>query len=104
MVKGMRQQKLAVDTGYWPLWRYDPRHAGPGEHPLHLDSGRAKLPLTEFTANEARFSMLRRSRPEEAERLGVLAQHDVDERRLVYEQLAEIEHEHEDPATNEEAE
>ena len=42
MVKGMRQQKLAVDTGYWPLWRYDPRHAGPGEHPLHLDSGRAE--------------------------------------------------------------
>jgi len=105
MVKGMRQQKLAVDTGYWPLWRYDPRHAGPGEHPFHLDSGRAKLPLTEFTANEARFSMLRRSRPEEAERLGALAQHDVDERRLVYEQMAEIEHEPDepdDPATNEE--
>jgi len=101
MEKGMRQQKLAVDTGYWPLWRYDPRHAGPGQHPLRLDSSRAKLPLTEFTANEARFSMLRRSRPEEAERLGVLAQHDIDERRLVYEQLAEIEHEPDDPATKE---
>jgi len=97
MVKGMRQQKLAVDTGYWPLWRYDPGHAGPGEHPFQLDSRKAKLPLTDFTANEARFSMLRRSRPEEAERLGVLAQHDVDERQLVYEQLAEIEHEHDEP-------
>ena len=42
MVKGMRQQKLAVDTGYWPLWRYDPRNAGPGEHPFHLDSGAAE--------------------------------------------------------------
>ena len=93
MEQGMRQQKLAVDTGYWPLWRYDPRQAGAGEHPFQLDSRRAKLPLTEFTANEARFSMLRRSRPEEAERLGALAQHDVDERRLVYEQMAEIEHE-----------
>ena len=41
--------------------------------------------------------MLRRSRPEEAERLGILAQHDVDERRLVYEQLAEIEHEPDEP-------
>ncbi len=101
MEKGMRQQKLAVDTGYWPLWRYDPRRAGPGEHPFQLDSRRAKLPLTEFTANEARFSMLRRSRPEEAERLGALAQHDVDERRLVYEQLAEIEHEPDDPPTKE---
>jgi pyruvate-ferredoxin/flavodoxin oxidoreductase len=101
MAKGMRQQKLAVDTGYWPLWRYDPRRAGPGEHPFQLDSRRAKLPLTEFTANEARFSMLRRSRPAEAERLGALAQHDVDERRLVYEQLAEIEHEPDDQPTKE---
>ena len=104
MVKGMRQQKLAVDTGYWPLWRYDPGNAGPGEHPFQLDSRRAKLPLTEFTANEARFSMLRRSRPEEAERLGALAQHDVDERRLVYEQLAEIEHEPDDARDEEERE
>ena len=101
MQKGMRQQKLAVDTGYWPLWRYDPRRAGPGDHPFQLDSRRAKLPLTEFTANEARFSMLRRSRPAEAERLGMLAQHDVDERRLVYEQLAEIEHEPDDQPTKE---
>ena len=43
--------------------------------------------------------MLRRSRPEEAERLGVLAQHDVDERRLVYEQLAEVEHEPDEPVS-----
>ena len=93
MEKGMRQQKLAVDSGYWPLWRYDPRHAAAGEHPLRLDSGAPKIPLSAFTANEARFSMLARSRPAEAERLGALAQHDVDERRLVYEQLAEVEHE-----------
>ncbi len=93
MEKGMRQQKLAVDSGYWPLWRYDPRHAEAGEHPLRLDSGAPKLPLSAFTANEARFSMLARSRPAEAERLGALAQHDVDERRLVYEQLAQVEHE-----------
>ncbi|MGZ8716369.1 MAG: pyruvate:ferredoxin (flavodoxin) oxidoreductase, partial [Gaiellaceae bacterium] len=93
MEKGMRQQKLAVDSGYWPLWRYDPRHAEAGEHPLRLDSGAPKLPLSAFTANEARFSMLARSRPAEAERLGALAQHDVDKRRLVYEQLAQVEHE-----------
>jgi pyruvate-ferredoxin/flavodoxin oxidoreductase len=94
MEKGMRQQKLAVDSGYWPLWRYDPRHANAGEHPMRLDSSAPKVPLSAFTANEARFSMLARSRPAEAERLGALAQHDVDERRLVYEQLAEVEHEH----------
>jgi hypothetical protein len=50
-------------------------------------------------ATEARFSMLRRSRPEEAERLGALAQHDVDERRLVYEQMEEIAHERDEAET-----
>ncbi len=103
MSNGMRQQKLAVDSGYWPLWRYDPRHAGKGDHPFHLDSSAPKVPLTAFTSNEARFSMLARSRPAEAERLGALAQHDVDERRLVYEQLASVEHEPEEAAPTEEA-
>jgi pyruvate-ferredoxin/flavodoxin oxidoreductase len=94
MSQGMQQQKRAVDTGYWPLWRYDPRQAGGGKHPFHLDSKKPKLPLEEFTSREARFAMLARSRPEEAERLAALARDDVAERRLVYEQLAEVEHEH----------
>jgi pyruvate-ferredoxin/flavodoxin oxidoreductase len=93
MKKGMEQQKLAVDTGYWPLYRYDPRHAHAGEHPFHLDSRRPKLPLSEFMAREARFAMLARAHPKEAAELAELAQHDVDERWHVYEQVAEIEHE-----------
>jgi pyruvate-ferredoxin/flavodoxin oxidoreductase len=93
MRKGMEQQKLAVDTGYWPLYRYDPRHAHAGEHPFHLDSRRPKLPLSEFMAREARFAMLARAHPKEAAELAELAQHDVDERWHVYEQVAEIEHE-----------
>ena len=93
MAEGMRQQKLAVDSGYWPLWRYDPRHAGAGEHPFTLDSRAPKVPVADFMQREARFAMLRRTRPEEYERLGMEAQRDVDERRLVYEQLAEVEHE-----------
>jgi pyruvate-ferredoxin/flavodoxin oxidoreductase len=101
MKKGMEQQKLAVDTGYWPLYRYDPRHASAGEHPFHLDSRAPKLPLSEFMSREARFAMLGRSQPETAAELAALAQHDVDERRHVYEQLAEIEHE---PAAEEAAE
>ncbi|HUF01191.1 MAG TPA: pyruvate:ferredoxin (flavodoxin) oxidoreductase [Gaiellaceae bacterium] len=95
MKTGMRQQKLAVDTGYWPLYRYDPRHAAAGEHPFRLDSRAPKLPLSDFTSREARFAMLARSRPQEAAELGKLAQNDVDERWHVYEQLAEIEHERE---------
>jgi pyruvate-ferredoxin/flavodoxin oxidoreductase len=102
MGRGMQQQKLAVDTGYWPLWRYDPRHAGPGEHPFHLDSRRPKLPLTAFTEREARFAMLARARPDDAARLGALAQHDVDERWHVYEQLARVEHEPEEEQEQEE--
>jgi pyruvate-ferredoxin/flavodoxin oxidoreductase len=94
IAKGMQQQQLAVDTGYWPLYRYDPRHVGAGEHPLRLDSRRPKLPLTAFTEREARFTMLKRSKPEEAGRFEVQMQRDIDERRLVYEQLAEVEHEH----------
>jgi pyruvate-ferredoxin/flavodoxin oxidoreductase len=93
MAKGMEQQKRAVDSGYWPLWRYDPRNAGPGQHPFHLDARAPKIPLSEFTDRETRFAVLQRSRPQEAERLHELAQHDVEERRLVYEQLAEVEHE-----------
>jgi len=96
MAKGMAQQKNAVDTGYWPLYRFDPRHEGPGEHPFHLDSRAPKLPLSAFTENEARFAMLARTRPEEAARLADLAQHDVDERWHVYEQLARVEHEPEE--------
>ena len=93
MAKGMEQHKLAVETGYWPLYRYDPRHASAGEHPFRLDSRAPKLPLSEFTSHEARFAMLGRSRPAEAAELAELAQHDVDERWHVYEQMAEIEHE-----------
>ena len=102
MKQGMEQHKLAVDTGYWPLYRYDPRHAQAGEHPFKLDSRAPKLPVSEFMSREARFAMLQRARPDEAAELGALAQHDVDERWHVYEQLAEIEHEPGEPEAAEE--
>ncbi len=103
MAEGMRQQKLAVDSGYWPLWRYDPQHAGAGDHPFHLDSRAPKLPVAEFMQREARFAMLQRTKPDEFERLGAAAQHDVDERRLVYEQLARVEHEQTEDTEEKEA-
>lgn len=97
MAKGMQQQKLAVDTGYWPLYRYDPRHAHAGEHPFRLDSRAPKAPLSDFTSKEPPCAMLGPIEPDEAARLAKLAQHDVDERWLVHEQLAEVEHEHAPP-------
>lgn len=60
--------------------------------PFHLDSRRPKLPLSVFTEKEARFAMLARAKPEEAARLAALAQEDVDRRRHVYEQMAQVDH------------
>jgi pyruvate-ferredoxin/flavodoxin oxidoreductase len=91
MSTSMTHQREAVTSGYWPLYRYDPRRSVAGEHPLKLDSHRPTTPLKAFTEKEARFAMLARSRPEVAERLLELAQEDVDERWRLYEQLAGIE-------------
>jgi pyruvate-ferredoxin/flavodoxin oxidoreductase len=84
METSMSHQKEAVDSGYWPLYRYDPR----APQPLHLDSRRAKIPLSDFTDKEARFTMLKRARPEDAEQLAAEAQTAVDDQRHRYEQLA----------------
>ena len=100
MRMGMEQQKAAVDTGYWPLYRFDPAQP----RPFHLDSRAPKLPLSAFTEKEARFAMLARAKPEEAARLAVLGQEDVDRRRHVYEQMAEVDHTTGDDETQEESE
>ncbi len=89
MEKGMSHQKEAVDSGYWPLYRFDPRLED--HHPFHLDSKKPSIPFKEFAWQEARFAMLARSQPEEAERLFRMAQNDIDERWSLYEQLADIE-------------
>jgi pyruvate-ferredoxin/flavodoxin oxidoreductase len=91
MATSMTHQTKAVKSGFWPLWRYDPRRAHPGTHPMQLDSGAPSVPLREFQAEEARFAMLDRTRPHDAERLSRLAQADADERRHLYEQLADVE-------------
>jgi pyruvate-ferredoxin/flavodoxin oxidoreductase len=91
MSTSMSHQGEAVKSGFWPLWRYDPRLATVGERPLQLDSKAPTLPLKEFQAKEARFAMLARSRPEEYAELQRLAQADAEERWRLYEQLAGVE-------------
>ena len=91
MSTSMTHQVEAVRSGYWPLYRYDPRHAIAGEHPLTLDSKAPTIPLKEFAMKEARFAMLARANPEQADHLLELAQEDVVERRRLYEQLAGVE-------------
>jgi pyruvate-ferredoxin/flavodoxin oxidoreductase len=93
MSTGMTHQKTAVETGYWPLYRYDPQHAHVGEHPMRLDSRAPKRPFSEFALDEARFAVLGRTSPARAERLLGLAQEDIDERWHYYEQIAQIERE-----------
>ncbi len=89
MTKGMQNQKMAVDTGYWQLFRYNPMLEVKGENPFKLDSKPPKLPLREFTQLETRFKMLEKSHPERAKELGALAQEDVSLRWRMYEHLAQ---------------
>ena len=71
--EGLTQQKRAVDSGFWPLFRYDPAGAG-----LTLDSAPGRIPLEDFLYREARFRALKDGSPEEAEKLLSLAKLDVD--------------------------
>ena len=88
MAQGMEQQKLAVSTGSWPLYRFDPQRAESGVNPLKLDSRPPKEPLYTYTDNEARFRMLKMKDPERAKELGRMAQEFVNERYALHERLA----------------
>ncbi len=90
MATSMTHQKVAVSSGYWPLYRYHPSPE-PGTHPFSLDSTKPSIPLRDFIQAETRFAMLTRVDPERAEHLQALAQADVDERWHYYEQLAGVE-------------
>jgi pyruvate-ferredoxin/flavodoxin oxidoreductase len=86
---GLEQQKLAVDTGYWPLFRYDPRLAEKGEVALKLDSPAPKLSLDKFMANETRFGILKNIAPDRATDLAARAQIQVREHYALYQKLAQ---------------
>ena len=88
MAKGMEQQKLAVDSGRWLLYRYDPRKAEHGENPLMLDSRTPKRSLEDAMYSENRFKMLLRSKPEDAKQLLQQAREDVSTRWHMYQYLA----------------
>ena len=84
---GARQQKLAVDSGQWLLYRFDPRRAEHGENPLQLDSPAAKVKVLDYLLSENRFKMLTKSKPEEAKKLFAQAQVDADRRWKFYQFL-----------------
>jgi pyruvate-ferredoxin/flavodoxin oxidoreductase len=91
MSTSMSHQKEAITSGYWPLYRYDPRLAHDGAKPFHLDSRKPTTSFKEFALKEGRYAMLARANPGQAERLLDLAQKDINERWHFYEQMAGIE-------------
>jgi len=69
MVKSQEEEKLAVETGYWPLYRFDPRRADEGKNPFQLDSKEPNGLLRDYLMGEVRYASLVKSFPKEAERL-----------------------------------
>jgi len=91
MADMMGHQKMAAESGYWPLYRFDPNREAVGDHALHLDSRKPSIPFREFAMTEARFSMLARVNPDVADDLLNAAQRDIDDRWHLYEQMVEVE-------------
>jgi pyruvate-ferredoxin/flavodoxin oxidoreductase len=89
MAKGMHQQKLAVDSGYWPLYRYNPQLVEENKNPFQLDSSDPKIPLQDYIYTEGRYRMLQQSEPEVAKFLLGQAQKAVSRHWQQYKQLAE---------------
>jgi len=77
MGRGMVNQKAAVESGHWPLYRFNPALAQEGKNPLKLDSKPPKIRFEDYAYLETRYKMLTKSNPEEAKRLMVLAEEDV---------------------------
>jgi pyruvate-ferredoxin/flavodoxin oxidoreductase len=84
----MRQQDLAAASGYWPLFRYNPAMRTVGANPFRLDSPRPTIPFKDYAYNEIRYRSLARTRPQEARDLLEAAQHWIDEKYRVYEDMA----------------
>ncbi len=90
MTMGMRNQKAAVQSGFWPLYRYNPDLAAEGKNPLILDSAPPKIALEEYMYNENRFKMLTKSNPREAKRLLKIAKQDVLDKWRLYQYMSSM--------------
>jgi pyruvate-ferredoxin/flavodoxin oxidoreductase len=89
---GMQQQKLAVDTGHWPLFRYNPDLFAEGKNPLQLDSKAPSAPLQDFMYNETRFKMVTKMNPTAAKEFLQKAQKLVSRNWKVYENMAAMDY------------
>jgi len=103
MKTSMSDQKIAVESGQWLLYRYHPERAAIGENPLALDSRAPSRKVQEWLLQQTRFKMLTKSKPEDAERLWKAAQKDVETRFHMYEYMASRKPEQAAPAKEETA-
>jgi pyruvate-ferredoxin/flavodoxin oxidoreductase len=88
LAHGMDQQKAAVNSGYWPLFRYNPDLVAQGKNPFQLDSRPASIGLKDYIYNETRYTMLVKSNPEHAQELFKLAQDDVEAKWKLYDYMS----------------
>ncbi len=88
MAKSLEQAKLAVQSGHWPMYRYDPRLADQGQNPLIIESKEPSIPISQYAYNETRYKMLTQMDEERAEKLMQEAQHDAKSRWTLYQQMA----------------
>jgi len=93
LVNGPEQQKLAVDSGHWILYRYDPRRVEQGLPALQLDSPPPKVDIADYMRTETRFKMVEAMHPEHFKALMELARQEVRRRRAFYEHLAKLSYE-----------
>jgi pyruvate-ferredoxin/flavodoxin oxidoreductase len=92
MKLGLKQQKLAVNSGVWPLYRYNPDLAEQGENPLSVDSKEPTVPVEDYAYNETRYRMLVQSNEERAEMLMAKAKKDAASRWNLYRQMADMQY------------
>jgi pyruvate-ferredoxin/flavodoxin oxidoreductase len=90
MAQGAAQQKRAVDSGVWPLYRFDPARLLEGEPPLHLDYGPPKAKVADYMSNESRFRMIERADPARYKKFLLDSEEAARRRYIVYQQLAGI--------------
>jgi pyruvate-ferredoxin/flavodoxin oxidoreductase len=79
---------LAVESGVWPLYRFDPRRVAAGEPPLALDSGPPTRKVRDYMRNEVRFRMVAKIDPKRYAAMVEASQHDATQRVAIYQQLA----------------
>ena len=89
MGNSIEQEKRAVESGYWHLYRFDPRRKAEGKNPFILDSKEPTRPFREFIESEVRYTSLKRTFPEIAEELFKVAEQDAKERYEKYKRMAE---------------